>query len=153
MGGIITKQFNSFSGLSLRGNQSGGQQFFFGGDSVTVTFAAPVKAVGVFFNVNANSGNYDLNTPVGDVSTSSASYDTGTFVFDGITSSSAFSSITLHSEDDALGSFNVPEIEFVTATPLPAALPLFASGLGAFGLFGWRRRRKSPAATAVAAAA
>jgi len=28
-------------------------------------------------------------------------------------------------------------------TPLPAALPLFASGLGAMGLFGWRRRRKS----------
>jgi hypothetical protein len=30
-------------------------------------------------------------------------------------------------------------------TPLPAALPLFATGLGALGLFGWRRKRK-PAA-------
>ena len=29
------------------------------------------------------------------------------------------------------------------ATPLPAALPLFASGLGALGLLGWRRRRNS----------
>jgi hypothetical protein len=29
----------------------------------------------------------------------------------------------------------------VTATPLPAALPLFASGLGALGLLGWRRKR------------
>jgi hypothetical protein len=28
------------------------------------------------------------------------------------------------------------------ATPLPAALPLFASGLGALGLLGWRRKRK-----------
>jgi hypothetical protein len=28
-------------------------------------------------------------------------------------------------------------------TPLPAALPLFASGLGALGLFGWRRKRKT----------
>jgi hypothetical protein len=28
------------------------------------------------------------------------------------------------------------------ATPLPAALPLFATGLGAFGLFGRRRKRK-----------
>jgi hypothetical protein len=28
------------------------------------------------------------------------------------------------------------------ATPLPAALPLFATGLGALGLLGWRRRRK-----------
>ena len=31
------------------------------------------------------------------------------------------------------------------ATPLPAALPLFASGLGAFGLLAWRRKRKASA--------
>ena len=31
-------------------------------------------------------------------------------------------------------------------TPLPAALPLFATGLGAMGLFGWRRKRKNTAA-------
>jgi hypothetical protein len=35
-------------------------------------------------------------------------------------------------------------------TPLPAALPLFATGLGAMGLFGWRRKRKNT--TAIAAA-
>ena len=28
-------------------------------------------------------------------------------------------------------------------TPLPAALPLFASGLGALGLIGWRKKRKA----------
>ena len=32
----------------------------------------------------------------------------------------------------------------VSDVPLPAALPLFATGLGALGLLGWRRRRKSP---------
>ena len=31
----------------------------------------------------------------------------------------------------------------VSATPLPAALPLFATGLGAMGLFCWRRKRKA----------
>jgi len=36
-----------------------------------------------------------------------------------------------------------------SATPLPATLPLFATGLGAVGLLGWRRKRK--AATAIAA--
>ena len=30
-------------------------------------------------------------------------------------------------------------------TPLPAALPLFATGLAAFGLLSWRRRRKGAA--------
>jgi hypothetical protein len=30
-----------------------------------------------------------------------------------------------------------------STTPLPAALPLFATGLGALGLLGWRRKRKA----------
>jgi len=34
-------------------------------------------------------------------------------------------------------------------TPLPAALPLFATGLGAMGLLGWRRKRKNTAAIPV----
>jgi PEP-CTERM motif len=37
-----------------------------------------------------------------------------------------------------LGSHDVP-------TPLPATLPLFATGLGALGLLGWRRKRKQAA--------
>jgi hypothetical protein len=36
----------------------------------------------------------------------------------------------------------------VSTTPLPAALPLFATGLGAMGLLGWRRKRKNAAAIA-----
>ena len=35
-------------------------------------------------------------------------------------------------------------------TPIPTALPLFASGLGALGLLGWRRKRKNAAARAAA---
>jgi hypothetical protein len=33
-----------------------------------------------------------------------------------------------------------------SATPLPAALPLFAGGAGVLGLFGWRRNKKAAAA-------
>jgi hypothetical protein len=36
----------------------------------------------------------------------------------------------------------------VAAAPLPAALPLFATGLGAMGLFGWRKKRRSQAIAA-----
>jgi hypothetical protein len=32
-----------------------------------------------------------------------------------------------------------------SSTPLPAALPLFATGLGSLGLLGWRRKRKAQA--------
>ena len=35
-----------------------------------------------------------------------------------------------------------------SATPLPATLPLFASGLGGLGLLGWRRKRKAAALAA-----
>jgi len=38
-------------------------------------------------------------------------------------------------------------LDFVV-TPLPAALPLFATGLGALGLLGWRRKRKVAALAA-----
>jgi hypothetical protein len=33
----------------------------------------------------------------------------------------------------------------IATTPLPAALPLFASGLGALGIVSWRRKRKARA--------
>jgi hypothetical protein len=36
----------------------------------------------------------------------------------------------------------------VSATPIPAALPLFATGLGVMGLLGWRRKRKAAALAA-----
>jgi hypothetical protein len=42
------------------------------------------------------------------------------------------------------GSMALDDIS-LTATPLPAALPLFATGLGALGLLGWRRKRKGQA--------
>ena len=46
------------------------------------------------------------------------------------------------SSDPSLGSF------LVSATPIPASLPLFATGIGALGLLGWRRKRKAAALTA-----
>lgn len=45
------------------------------------------------------------------------------------------------------GSTTFTEISAPTTTPLPAALPLFATGLSAFGLFGWHRKRKNYAAS------
>jgi len=47
------------------------------------------------------------------------------------------------------GASNIGTVDIaVTTTPLPAALPLFAGGLGALGLFGWRRKRKAAAIAA-----
>jgi hypothetical protein len=48
----------------------------------------------------------------------------------------------------AEGAGDIMQLTSFVPTPLPAALPLFATGLGALGLFGWRRKRKNAAAMA-----
>jgi hypothetical protein len=140
LGGIITSGFNNFSGLSLGGNQNTGAQYFFGGDSVTVRFATPVNAFGIFFNVNPNSGDYAFTTSVGTATTGSASYDTSTFVFAGLVSTDYFTSATFFSTDTSLGSYNIPAI--ITATlPEPSGLLLGALGL-LVSSTAWRARRR-----------
>ena len=46
--------------------------------------------------------------------------------------------------NDALAIDSIGAVGPSAATPLPAALPLFATGLGAMGLLGWRKKRKRP---------
>jgi hypothetical protein len=48
--------------------------------------------------------------------------------------------------------YNLDNFTTEIVTPLPAALPLFTTGLGALGLFGWRRKRKNSAALATGGA-
>jgi hypothetical protein len=45
---------------------------------------------------------------------------------------------------NGVGSWFIDDVSLtqVPSVPIPAALPLFATGLGALGLLGWRRRRK-----------
>jgi hypothetical protein len=43
------------------------------------------------------------------------------------------------------GLSNIRSFDIPVATPLPAALPLFAAGLGVIGLFGARKKRKAQA--------
>jgi hypothetical protein len=141
-GGIITNLFNSFSGLSLGGQQSTGQDFFFGGNSVTDTFPTPVLDVGVFFNVNQNSGTFTLTASVGSVSTNSTTFDTSTFVFDAIVSTTPFNSVTFASTNVSLGSFNIPEIEFgPAATPEPATFVLLVTALAGLRIISRRTPR------------
>jgi hypothetical protein len=53
--------------------------------------------------------------------------------------------ITFNSNLDGAGA-DIDNLQFTTTvTPLPAALPLFATGLGVLGLLGWRRKRKAKA--------
>jgi hypothetical protein len=141
--GVITNQFNSFSGVSLGGWQSGGaHEFFFDGNSIDISFA-PAFAIGVFFNVNANSGNFGIHTSIGDATTGSASYDTSSFVFVGLISTDAFTSAELFSNSGGAGtaSFNIPAIIRAEApAPEPASMTVTALGVGLLAAFLRRRR-------------
>jgi hypothetical protein len=73
---------------------------------------------------------------------------TGSFVSDLASSLLAPLGATLVSESTTPFTFNntnitASAVSDVEAVPLPAALPLFATGLGALGLLGWRRKRKA----------
>jgi hypothetical protein len=55
-----------------------------------------------------------------------------------------FATLTTHPDTPEAGSGYIESISIsVTQTPLPGAIPLFATGLGALGLLGWRRKRKA----------
>ena len=140
--GLISSQFNSFSGLSLGADQdNGAAQFFFDGNSFVIDFAA-TNAIGVFYNVNASSGTFGISTPVGDATTGSASYVTSTFVFAGLISTTPFTTATIFSDSGGAGtaSYNIPEI-ILTQAPEPASLTVTALGAGLLAAF--LRRRKA----------
>jgi hypothetical protein len=60
--------------------------------------------------------------------------NTGRLFFDVLTPGDSLTFLSGHDYSSSVA---------VSATPLPAALPLFATGLGALGLLGWRRKRRS----------
>jgi len=60
-----------------------------------------------------------------------------------VTATAANTTLAFNFRDDP-GFLGFDDVS-VNQTPLPATLPLFASGLGAFGLLGWGRKKKQTA--------
>jgi len=73
-------------------------------------------------------------------------WNVSTFVGPFAVTSSAGSVNAWQSISDNLAQASIDATLVVSTTPLPAALPLFLSGLGALGVIGRRRKRKNAAA-------
>ncbi|MGZ5835324.1 MAG: PEP-CTERM sorting domain-containing protein [Xanthobacteraceae bacterium] len=115
----------------------------------------PHLNVGNFINADGPSGTYTFNTTVGAVfslslglqifadssilsTSNTADYSNTARLFIDFTEAGAFFNA------DSGHNYISAAIE-PSATPVPAALPLFATGLGALGFLGWRRKKKTAA--------
>ena len=121
-------------------------------ETVTMTFDSPTTAWGAdFYEIGVF---FSMLIDFTDTSTEMKTIGTGAdTLFLGLTSTIGISKITFY--NSATGSLNgsgglVDDIQGISANasavPLPAALPLFAGGLGGLGLLGWRRKRKKAVA-------
>jgi hypothetical protein len=138
---------------------------------LTFTFNSPVTSFGIYIAglgtilpgsttlSIANSNGFYANLFT-NYSGTTTSFDTALFA--GLISDTKFTSVTLAGTEVGDGIFfdnlsyghspvviptfsAAPALSDPIATPLPAALPLFATGLGVLGLLGWRRKRKNAA--------
>ena len=123
-----------------------------------IALASPVgmSANGPNLYINSQSNLYlmDLSTGAASLVGSTSPTQFGTMVYiDGVYYAGTIDSrvvtfdpntaAVLTSQDFNSSIFwGLAPADLVASTPLPAALPLFATGLGALGLLGWRRKRK-----------
>jgi hypothetical protein len=103
-----------------------------------ITFYAGLNATGDSFTISGTNPPINIQT---------YGHDQILFHADsGLTFLSVVLSTTQNAFEYAnLFAFGSPDDENFPSTPLPAALPLFATGLGALGLLRWRRKRKQSA--------
>jgi len=125
--------------------------FAHAGDSLTFVMHNIKPGIGDLFSDPALNGPYDGRT-VGSQHIYSTRYTATSPIFGSIPVGVFVGFEDLPFKDS---NFNYDDLTFVftnvvvAETPVPAALPLFASGLGALGLLGWRRKRRTQATQAL----
>ena len=159
-GDAINTTINFTQGLALTVSGSGSQLFngFFTNNSANgivsqVSQLSLLKAKGDILTPAVVTGSSSCATCVGW--SINANFTDTSFSFRGLTVLTTILSMPqpfapdeMHFQVWALpGTVDITHgASDVSATPLPAALPLFATGLGAMGFLGWRRKRKAQAA-------
>ncbi len=127
-----------------------------------ITFSQPLTAFSIMYAPEEYGSDksaimkvtaYMNGTEVGFNTTTApipGTWPSGTLTFN----SGTFDSVVVHWNSAPTGTENWGPIFMadnmdvtLAPVPLPAALPLFATGIGALGLLGWRRKKKASATT------
>ena len=133
-GGLTTLEFN---GAGTVANSTG---------YTNIGYYIFVHLPGNWTTAGTSTGDYQINSLPSD--SNGHIFPTPTFTYNsGTTTTTVETLITNYTGPTATNlDFTLFGGPAVSETPLPAALPLFATGLGALGLLGWRRKQKKSAA-------
>jgi len=163
-GDVIDTTINFTQGLALSLNSPGSQLFsvsFFPNNGANneivsaMTQLSLLKTAGDLLISGVVSGSSSCNTCV--AASVSGNFTDTSFSFRGLSAVTTITNIPQSFGSDQMqfqawalpGSIDITHgASGVSATPLPAALPLYATGLGALALLRWRRKRKSSGAAA-----
>jgi hypothetical protein len=146
---VINNAFDTTSPSNYLGSDDPGTGAFFGGDSITMSFASPIEALGISIILSGTPAANDFKLDIGTAQAFSSAVvqqtlgDGGEVLFLGITSATEFSSATISLTGSSGNIWNLDDVVSapppVTPTPEPGTLVLLATGLGVF----LRRIRKS----------
>jgi len=150
-------ELGSSGALGIRATSNGGVDsnrfIWLSATPVIALFSSAVSGVGIRgLDVGANGLTFDAYdaTVGGNLVSTTTVFGTGfgTNQFFDLSATGSILRVEMYQPQDIEGDgIILDNFSFTagatTATPLPAALPLFASGLGTLGVLGWRRKRKA----------
>jgi len=143
-------------GLGVGDGEVSAAYFFLPGDVLRIDFGEPLTIKGVFLldlyssiggtekelaHVAYNGGSVDIFADPGETPDGDSGFQQFLFASAITTDYLEFSAPKVAFINDQLG-VNDFAVGGILATPLPAALPLFGTGLGLMGLLSWWRRRR-----------
>jgi len=128
--------------LNYLGSDDPTTNAFFPADSITMSFASPINALGMYIILSGTPAADDFTLNAGSATASSSAViqqvlgDGGQVLFLGLTDTTGFSSATISLNGSAGEIWNLDDVVSATAptstTPEPGSLMLLVTGLGVF---------------------